>query len=106
LLEFGIAGLGNGEWNETDIFFRGNGEIIGATKMDEKLLEEQRKTEALEAAMEEVRKRDDDAVIAKLAVRAEEIPSASEAAPPKETRTEETLPKTGAEWFGLEDDGQ
>jgi DNA topoisomerase-6 subunit B len=106
LLEFGISGLSNGEWNETDIFFRGNGEIIGATKMDEKLLEEQRKTEALEAAMEEVRKREDDAVIGKLAVRAEEIASALVTYPPKETRTEETLPKTGAEWFGLEGDDQ
>ncbi len=55
LLEFGISGLSKGDWNEADIFFRGNGEIIGATKMDESLLEEQRKSEALEAAVEEVR---------------------------------------------------
>ena len=59
VLEFGISGLSKGDWNETDVFFRGNGEIIGATKMDEKLLDEQRKTEALEAAMEEVRIREE-----------------------------------------------
>ena len=74
--------------------------------MDEKLLEEQRKTEALEAAMEEVRKRNDDAVIAKLAVRAEGGASAPEADPPEENPMEENLPKTGAGWFGLEDDEQ
>ena len=46
-----------GDWNETDIFFRGNGEIIGATRMDEALLDEQRKAEALEEfAVEEVRR--------------------------------------------------
>ena len=56
VLEFGISGLSKGDWNEADIFFRGNGEIIGATKMDEALLDEQRKAEALEAAVEEVRR--------------------------------------------------
>ena len=58
VLEFGISGLSKGDWNEADIFFRGNGEIIGATKMDEALLDEQRKAEALEAAVEEVRSKD------------------------------------------------
>ena len=38
-----------GEWLETDIFFRGNGDIIGATRIDEKLLDEMRKSESLEA---------------------------------------------------------
>ena len=106
VLEFGISGLTKGEWNETDVFFRGNGEIIGATKMDEKLLEEQRKTEALEAAMEEVRRKENDAIIDRLAVRAEEAPLAVEPEEDQGSPTEETLPATGAEWFGVEGDGQ
>ena len=106
VLEFGISGLSKGDWNETDIFFRGNGEIIGATKMDEKLLEEQRKTEALEAAMEEVRKKENDAIIDRLAVRAVESPVAAETEEGQEEPAEESLPTTGAEWFGVEGDGQ
>ena len=106
VLEFGISGLSKGDWNETDIFFRGNGEIIGATKMDEKLLEEQRKTEALEAAMEEVRKKENDAIIDRLAVRAVESPVAAETEEGQEEPAEEPLPTTGAEWFGVEGDGQ
>jgi DNA topoisomerase-6 subunit B len=106
VLEFGISGLTKGEWNETDVFFRGNGEIIGATKMDEKLLEEQRKTEALEAAMEEVRRKENDAIIDRLAVRAEEAPIAAGPEEDQGSPTEEILPTTGAEWFGVEGDGQ
>ncbi len=106
VLEFGISGLTKGEWNETDVFFRGNGEIIGATKMDEKLLEEQRKTEALEAAMEEVRRKENDVIIDRLAVRAEEAPVAAEPDEGQEVSTEEPLPATGAEWFGVEGDEQ
>ena len=39
---------------DTDIFFRGNGEIIGATKIDETLLDEIRKSEALILAEKEI----------------------------------------------------
>jgi DNA topoisomerase-6 subunit B len=53
-IEFGVSGLTKGDWVDTDIFFRGNGEIIGATKIDEKLLDEVRKSEALIIAEEEI----------------------------------------------------
>ena len=43
-----------GDWVDTDIFFRGNGEIIGATKIDESLLDEIRKSEALIIAEKEI----------------------------------------------------
>ena len=43
-----------GEWSDAEIFYRGNGEVIGASKIDEKLLEELRKSEALEAAEAEL----------------------------------------------------
>jgi len=49
-IEFAVSGLEKGEWNDAEIFYRGNGEIIGAAKIDEKLLDELRKTESLEAA--------------------------------------------------------
>ena len=106
VLEFGISGLSKGEWNETDIFFRGNGEIIGATKMDENLLEEQRKTEALEAAMEEVRKKENDAMIETLAMKPERAPDASGHAEQAEVLLEEAPPPTGEWRFGMEGDDQ
>ena len=49
-----ISGLSKGDWTDTDVFFRGNGEIIGATKIDEKILNEIRKTEALSALRKEI----------------------------------------------------
>ena len=70
-ISFSLSGLGRGDWGDTDIFFRGNGDIIGATKIDEKLLEELRNREALRAAEEEVRSKDDP-VIDGLAERAED----------------------------------
>tara|TARA_Y100001968_G_scaffold330670_1_gene383172 strand:+ start:2147 stop:4252 length:2106 start_codon:yes stop_codon:yes gene_type:complete len=106
VLEFGISGLSKGDWNETDIFFRGNGEIIGATKMDEKLLEEQRKAEALEAAMEEVRKKENDAMIDRLSARAGGPTPAPEPGDQEEITPEETSPPTGEWRFGMEGDGQ
>ena len=56
VVEFGVSGLTKGDWVDTDIFFRGNGEIIGATKIDEGLLDEIRKSEALILAEEEIEK--------------------------------------------------
>ena len=49
-----LSGLSKGDWTDTDVFFRGNGDIIGATKIDEKILEEIRKSEALSAIRNEI----------------------------------------------------
>ncbi len=106
ILEFGVSGLGKGDWNETDVFFRGNGEIIGATRMDEKLLDEQRKSEALEAAMAEARNREESAAMGGLILRSEEIADIPEDSESQISHPEESLPKTGAEWFGLDGEGQ
>ena len=46
--------MSKGDWTDTDVFFRGNGDIIGATKIDEKILEEIRKSEALTAIRNEI----------------------------------------------------
>ena len=88
VLEFGISGLSKGDWNETDIFFRGNGEIIGATRMDEALLDEQRKAEALEAAVEEVRR------------------SSAPSEAIKERPVTVFEPSANTDWFGMEGDGE
>jgi DNA topoisomerase-6 subunit B len=39
-LTFAVGGLAKGDWSEIDIFFRGAGDIIGATKLDEEILAE------------------------------------------------------------------
>ena len=53
-IRIALSGLSKGDWTDTDVFFRGNGDIIGATKIDEKILEEIRKTEALSAVRKEI----------------------------------------------------
>ena len=68
--------------------------------MDEKLLDEQRKTEALEAAMEEVRIREEASGVGNL------ISDSEEGSKTSLDRSEESLPTTGSEWFGLAGDNQ
>ncbi|MGB0394322.1 MAG: DNA topoisomerase VI subunit B [Candidatus Poseidoniaceae archaeon] len=54
VITYSLDGLEKGDWNETDVFYRGSQEVIGATKMDEKLLEEiRRQEEALNATLHE-----------------------------------------------------
>ena len=50
VIEYSLDGLEKGDWTETEVFFRGNQEVIGATKMDEKILEEIRKQEEISKA--------------------------------------------------------
>jgi hypothetical protein len=44
-LNYSLGGLEKGDWTETDVFYRGSQEVIGATKMDEQFLEEIRQQE-------------------------------------------------------------
>lgn len=44
-ISFTLDGLGKGDWNEFDVFFRGAGDIIGAMKLDENILAEIRREE-------------------------------------------------------------
>jgi DNA topoisomerase-6 subunit B len=46
-ISFSLQNLEKGDWTETDIFYRGSQEVIGAMKMDEKYLEEIRKQEQI-----------------------------------------------------------
>ena len=73
VISFTVSGLGKGDWPDMEIFFRGKRDIIGATKIDEKLLDEMRNREALDAAVEEAQSREDPVIVG-LAERAEEPP--------------------------------
>ena len=53
-LTFTVGGLSKGDWSEYDIFFRGAGDIIGATKMDEEILAEMLRVEELDTEVEDV----------------------------------------------------
>ena len=50
-----MKGLAHNDWNNTEVFFRGSGDIIGASKIDEEILIEIQKEEerALEIAVEQ-----------------------------------------------------
>lgn len=39
VIAYSLSGLERGDWTETDVFFRGAQDVIGASKMDEKFLE-------------------------------------------------------------------
>ena len=46
-ITYSLSGLKRGDWTETEILFRGAQDVIGATKMDEKFLQEIRRQEQL-----------------------------------------------------------
>ena len=45
IIRFAITGLEKDEWTEAEMFFRGAGDIIGATRLDEKMLDQMRREE-------------------------------------------------------------
>ena len=47
VIKYSLDGLEKGDWVDTDVFYRGSQEVIGAMKMDEKYLEEIRKQEQI-----------------------------------------------------------
>ena len=54
-ISYSLGGLERGDWTETEILFRGSQDVIGATKMDEKFLQEIRRQEQIlgESGVEE-----------------------------------------------------
>ena len=62
-IEYSLQGLEKGDWTETDVFFRGSQEIIGAMKMDEKYLEEIRNQEKILQELNASSKMDDELVV-------------------------------------------
>ena len=63
IIEYSLQGLEKGDWTETDVFFRGSQEIIGAMKMDEKYLEEIRNQEKILQELNATSKMDDELVV-------------------------------------------
>ena len=53
VLEYSLSKLEKGDWTETEVFFRGSQDVIGATKLDEKMLDEIRKQEQILNQVEE-----------------------------------------------------
>ena len=108
-IRFTVEGLTKGDWNETDIFFRGNGDIIGANKIDEKLLDEMRKVEALAVAEAEHAKPDDIGSLERVLDRAEPVEALQEVqdedlGEPTASVTE-VIPSEDEDWFGMRDGG-
>jgi len=108
-IRFTVEGLSKGDWNETEIFFRGNGDIIGANKIDEKLLDEMRKAEALAAAEAEHARSTELGTIERVLDRAEPVEAlegrqgeyVSESIP----TVAEVIPGEDEDWFGMKDGG-
>ena len=47
IIAYSLTGLERGDWTETEVLFRGSQDVIGATKMDEKFLQEIRRQEQI-----------------------------------------------------------
>ena len=73
-IEYSLQGLEKGDWTETDVFFRGSQEIIGAMKMDEKYLEEIRNQEKILQELNASSKMDDEVVVEQPKAVPENIP--------------------------------
>ncbi|MEC9120341.1 MAG: DNA topoisomerase VI subunit B [Candidatus Thermoplasmatota archaeon] len=108
-IRFTVEGLTKGDWNETDIFFRGNGDIIGANKIDEKLLDEMRKVEALAIAEAEHAKPDDIGSLERVLDRAEPVEYFQEVQgedlAESTSSVAEVIPSEDEDWFGMRDGG-
>ncbi|MED6312804.1 MAG: hypothetical protein VX653_03075, partial [Candidatus Thermoplasmatota archaeon] len=103
-IRFTVEGVAKGDWNETEIFFRGNGDIIGANKIDEKLLDEMRKIEALAAAEAEHTKAAEIGSMERLADRTEPLEGFEEIEDKEESESipavPETTPTLDDDWSG------
>ena len=59
VVEYSLSNLEKGDWTETEVFFRGSQDVIGATKLDEKMLDEIRKQELILNQTENAAQSDD-----------------------------------------------
>ena len=59
VVEYSLSNLEKGDWTETEVFFRGSQDVIGATKLDEKMLDEIRKQEQILNQVENATQDDD-----------------------------------------------
>lgn len=50
-ITYSLKNLERGDWTDTDVFYRGSQEVIGASKMDEKILQDMKLREEIDANM-------------------------------------------------------
>ena len=92
-VSFAVDGLSKGDWSEVDIFFRGAGDIIGATKLDEAILAEMLREEESGIEREGDDESTDEMVVEEIQINTE---GEHEVASPDEDQTEGQ-----SDWFGL-----
>ena len=97
-LTFTVSGLKKGDWSDIEIFFRGAGDIIGATKLDEEILAEMLREEeaGLERELDEDLESDGD----------DDAESTEVLAIDEQNSTEEPGGSDQSDWFGLGGDEQ
>ena len=88
-ISFAVNGLSHGDWKEAEVFYRGNGDIIGSERIDESLLEEIRKQEGLKGVVEEFV--DESPIQSPMIEEAQEEDSSVEAGGEKEWRSDGKL---------------
>ena len=97
-LTFTVSGLKKGDWSDIEIFFRGAGDIIGATKLDEEILAEMLREE--EAGLE--RELDEDVESDGV----DDAESTEALVIDEQNSTEEPEGSDQSDWFGLGGDEQ
>ena len=97
---FTVGGLSKGDWTEFDIFFRGAGDIIGATKIDEEILAEMLREEDAGVEHEDVIDDEADGVVDDL-VPVEESVVPLEEPPDVFVEQEEIVAEPQEGWFGV-----
>jgi len=97
-LTFTVSGLKKGDWSDIEIFFRGAGDIIGATKLDEEILAEMLREEeaGLERELDEDVESDGD----------DDAESTEVLMIDEQNSTEEPEGSDQSDWFGLGGDEQ
>ena len=98
-LTFTVSGLKKGDWSDIEIFFRGAGDIIGATKLDEEILAEMLREE--EAGLERELDEDVDSDGGGDDAESNEVLVIDE-----QNSTEEPEGSEESDWFGLGGDEQ
>jgi len=76
VIAYSLSGLERGDWTETEVLFRGTQDVIGATKMDEKFLQEIRRQEQImdENGVDSPETEDEDEVVAEPEPEKKEVP--------------------------------
>ena len=77
VIEYSLSNLEKGDWTETDVFFRGTQDVIGATKLDEKMLKEIRSQELALSETEDDNEEDSEETSVKIEENVDDISSSS-----------------------------